>query len=456
MKCPKCKTENSIKAEYCVSCQYPLKLKTNIALICPKCGKSYRGDKQYCTKCQCELIEKTINKSKIIMISSIVAVAIIALSAIGITTFYPRYAFNKAIENNDTTKLVSICREYPDLLSNADRKEQYNSLIVDRTDAYIDDAISYDEITIDFENFGKINSYLLDDNIQSNTEEQKAKVESVYASRLSFDEAENAFSNKEYQKAETKYSEVLAIDEKFYSLSESRLLEISELKQSYLEQSAEKVSVNDYESSLTILAEAMTYFSYDADYEEQYRESIIDSVDKQSDYLMSKELYFSDGEETGAFNLVYSYLNEEQYADNEVLLSKIVEISNASESSELASAEKALGLTNKNKVLDRCSDTAARDYYIDSSIQDDNSYILSLCRNDQGVQELLSNIPKEKQVNVALISDIAMTSDDFISASKEKLSLYSDYTWNYTGIGRYYDEEDRAFSWAVIIIYEME
>lgn len=149
-------------------------------------------------------------------------------------------------------------------------------------------------------------------------------------------------------------------------------------------------------------------------------------------------------------------MNEEQYADSDILKSKLIKIASESESSEIANAEKNLGLTNKNKVLDRCADTAAKDYCSNHSIQDDNSYILSLCRNDDGVQGLLTNIPQEKQVNVALISNIAVTSEDFSNVCKEKLELYSDYVWDYTGIGRYYDEQNRSFSWAIIIIYEME
>lgn len=457
MKCPKCKTKNANNAKYCSSCQYPLIKNTSSSQKkCPKCGKTYRADMQYCMKCQCELVEKNKSKLPIIIIGSTSAVVLIASAIIGTTVVYPRYAFNKAIENNDSKQLVSVCKDYPGLLDNDNRVNKYNTFIDKRSDDYVADTISYEEVTDDFENFDIINSYFIDSDTLENTNDERIKIEEIHVSRLSFQEAEDSFYNKEYQTAEEKYSSVIEKDEKYYLLAQDKMKEIDELKQSYIKQSDENIQNDDYDGSIEVLTEGLTYFGYDENYSSEYYDKIVDTVSRESDYLMDKGLYFSYNGENGAFNIVYSYLNQEQYADSDILKSKLVEISNKSESSEIANAEKNIGLTNKNKVLDRVADKAAKDYCNDHSIQDDNSYIVSVCKDDDGVQGLLTNISKEKKVNVALISNIAVTSEDFSNACKDKLESYDDYIWNYTGIGRYYDEQNRTFSWMVIIIYETE
>lgn len=457
MRCPICRTKNSDNAIYCRSCQTPLNKDIHISKKkCPQCGKTYREDVKYCIKCQCELVAKTGNRLPVIIISSAVAVFLIVSGVVGTQIIYPEYTFNKVIRDNNSGQLVSVCRKHKNLLDNSRTIGKYNSFVDKRTDDYINDIISYDDIVVDFENFREINSYLLDDSVIENTESKRKIIEEFHESRVFFEKAEDMFNKKTYKTAEENYSFVKEKDEKYYMLAQDRLKEIDELKMSYIRRSDEKISVNDYDGSIKELTDGITDFGYDEIYKVKYYNAIVDTISRQSDYLMDKGMYFSNDGEKGAFNIVYSYLNEEMYADNDVLKSKLSEIAIESESVEIANAEKKLCLINKNKVLDRCADVSAEDYCNDRSIQDDNSYILSLCKNDDGVQELLVNIPDDKKVSVALISDIAMTAEDFSDSCRDKIKAYSDYVWDYTGIGRYYDEQNKEFSWAVIIIYEME
>lgn len=457
IRCPKCKAKNSVNAKYCYSCQTPLTETVHISKKkCPQCGKTYSADSKYCMKCQCELVAKTSNRLPVIIISSAAVVVLITSAVIGTQVIYPRYTFNKVIRENNSKQLVSICRKHKSLLDDRERLDQYNAFIDKKTDDYINDVISYDEIIVDFENFNIINSYLLNEFTLKNTEDSRKTIEELHKSRLLFEEAEELFDKKSYQNAEENYSGVIKQDEKYYQLAQNRLKEIDELKLSYIKQSEEKLSANDFDESIKILTDGINSFGYDENYNSKYYNAIFDTIVKQSDYLMNKGLYFSIDGEKGAFNIVYSYLNDERYANNNILKSKLVEIATESESSEIASAEQNLGLIKKSKVLDRCADVAAKEYCSNPSIQDDNSYILSLCRNDDGVQELLSNISKDKKVSVALISDIAVTSENFSNVCKDKINAYLGYVWDYTGIGRFYDEQNMNFSWAVIIIYEME
>lgn len=457
IKCPRCKALNPNNAEYCSSCQLPLKNSIQSLLkVCPKCRKIYKSDVEYCTKCQCELIEKAKSKSNIVILSLIIGVIFIACIIIVSINIYPAQSFEKVIQKENSTALVEIFELHPELLDSDKNKEIYNNFIILRANKYINDEISYDEISQDFQNFTTINNHLIDSSILDTTTENYNTIKSVYTSRLAFDDAEFSYDNQDYQLAEQQYSEVITQDKKYYNIAQEKLQEINELKNSYLSQSNEKSKNGDYEGSIEILTNALTYFGYDEKYNDLYHEKIIENVVNQSDYLMKKSKYFSYNGENGAFNLVYSYLNEEYYTNNPTLEEKLYNIVNESELSELTLAEKNLGLINKSKVLDRCADTSAKDYYNDSSIQDNNSYILDLCKNDDGVQNLLSNIVSDGQINVALISDFAMTAEDFSNVSREKLDLYSNYTWHYTGIGRYFDKENKSFSWAIIIIYELE
>lgn len=154
--------------------------------------------------------------------------------------------------------------------------------------------------------------------------DEKAKIEEIHTSRLAFEEAEDSFDKKAYQLAEEKYSNVIKQDEKYYLLAQEKLKKIDELKLSYIQRSNEKISSNDYDGSIKILTEGLTYFGYDENYNSKYYNGIVDTVSKESDYLMDKGLYFSYNGEKGAFNIVYSYLNEEQYADSDILKSKLL------------------------------------------------------------------------------------------------------------------------------------
>ena len=137
--------------------------------------------------------------------------------------------------------------------------------------------------------------------------------------------------------------------------------------------------------------------------------------------------------------------------------SRIKEIATESSESEYSRAYEKLKLTNMENALNRLSETAAKTYYSDESIMDNPDYFSSLCganSEDEGFQGLIANLPKDKEIKAAIVADIAMTADDFVKMASEKLIDYSNSKIDYSGIGRYYDEKNMEFSWAIIIIYE--
>lgn len=455
MKCPKCKSMNPDNAEYCIHCQSKLtEQKKILSKICPECGKENDSDAIYCIKCQSKLAEK---KSKnFIALYLILGFLIVSFIGFKIVISSPEYRLNDAVKSNNTEKLALILTSNSDLLEKSKYKEKYISFIKSCTNDYIDEIKDYDTVLSDFQKFSDVNSYTLDEDILKITTENLFEIDLIHTSRIAFEDAEKAFSEKDYQSAEIKYSEVVSEDKKYYVASQSKLKEISDLKESYIIESNEKLLDNNFDDSIQILLESLTYFSYDEKYNNLYYNKIVDNVCKESDFLIKQDKYFSSQKETGAFNLIYSYLSEKQYSDNKALKSKLNEIVKKSEASQISYAEKSLSLTNKNDVIDRYAKRVAEDYYKDNSIQDDNSYILNLCQNSNEIQSLLNNIPGEKQVSVTLVSGLAVTAEDFSKISKERLNSYYKYKWNYTGIGRYYNEKDMNFSWAVIIIYESE
>ncbi|MGN0630592.1 MAG: zinc ribbon domain-containing protein, partial [Ruminococcus sp.] len=422
MKCPKCGTDNSDKAKFCVSCQYDFSAKKRISSKkCPVCGKKYHPDKHYCMKCQCELVENSGFRMPPAAVITSAFVILAVTAAVGVTVVYPRHLFNKAIAENNTDSLADVCIDHSGLLKSRKRLEKYDAFIDKRAGEYYDDTISYEVITDDFQNFDIINSYIVNDAVLENTKEEKEKIALIHTSRIHYEEAETHFKNKKYQFAENKYSMVSELDEKYYLLAQDKLKEIEDIKKSYITRAKEKISAGDYDGSINLLTEGISYFDYDEAYSKRYEEEIISTVIAESDFLMKKGRYFTYDGKDGAFNIVYSYLSEERYSDSGLLSEKLSEIAEKSVSSELSSAEEKLSLANKNKVLDRCADKAAKDYNADRSIQDDNTYILNLCRNDDGIQELLRLIPKDKQIGAALISDMAVTADDFTAAASGKI-----------------------------------
>ena len=458
MRCPKCNTENPAGASYCSKCQTPLSLKIRPSpRECPRCGKVYKSpDVKYCARCQSELVERKRGKHTGVIIGSIAAISVIAIGILSSIFLYPVISFNSAIKNGDTNKLVSVFRSHPNILDSTKRMEQYNELIIGRADAYLSESIDYDKANEDFDNFEIINSHLIDQSSSTLTKGQQDRVEKIHGSREAFQDGETSFNSKQYKNAENKYSSVIEEDSKYYNLAQTKLNAIEDLKDSYLQQASDQQNSGEYDACIATLTDGLKFFEYDSDYAQKYTDGIITCIDVECDTLIEQEHFFSDGNSTGAFNIVYSYLSQERYSTSEVLQSKLNEIAEKSELSETSVASDALAITNRNDIIDSCAIQAARDYIKDESIQNDSAYIVSLCRSNSGVQVLVDNIPKEKQVNVALISNIAMTASDYAKVSKEQTDAYRMYTWDYTGLGRYYDEEQRCFSWATIIIYETE
>lgn len=458
MRCPKCNTKNPAGASYCSKCQTPLSLKIRPSpRECPRCGKVYKSsDVKYCARCQSELVERKRGKHTGVIIGSIAAISVIAIGILSSVFLYPVISFNSAIKNGDTDKLVSVFRSHPNILDSTKRKEQYSNLIIGRADAYLSESIDYDRANEDFDNFEIINSHLIDQSSSTLTQEQHNRVEVIHDSRVMFQDGETSFDSKQYQNAEKKYSGVIEEDSKYYNLAQTKLNAIEDLKDSYLQQASEQQNFGEYDACIATLTDGLKYFEYDSDYAQKYTDGIITCIDVECDTLIEQDRFFSDGNSTGAFNIVYSYLSQERYSTSDVLQSKLNKIAKKSEASEISVASDALTITNRNDVLDTCAVQAARDYIKDESIQNDSTYIVSLCRGNSDVQTLIDNIPKEKQVNVALISNIAMTASDFAKVSKEQTDAYRVYNWDYAGLGRYYDEEQRCFGWATIIIYETE
>ena len=451
MRCPRCNKRNPANAEYCISCQLPLvKKKKSTAKICPRCNKIYFKDVQYCLHCQCELVEKPQNPLKIII--SITAVVIVAV--ISAFFFYPQYQFYSAIRHYDTQKLETVFKHHPDLLDSTKRKEDYQRFIDENTEKYLHGAVSYEQIHADFEIFSQINSHLLSQEIRDYTTEKQQETEKIHQSRLAFETAENSFENQDYQNAEICYTQVIPEDASCYSSAQEKLQEITEMKDTSLSSAQKAISSGNHQESIAILTEGINQFGYDKAYYPKFYEKLISEITEESSSLIQQNKFFSSQDGQGAFDLVCSYLNNERYAEDITLQQQMKQIAEASEFSEISSAESALGLKNRNAVIDACCLTATADYFDSPSIQDTNDYILTLCRNDSGVQRLISNIPEQHQVNVALISDIAVTAEEFSANCREKIQSYSKNVWDYTGIARYYSEEQKTFSWAVMIIYE--
>ena len=248
------------------------------AKVCPKCNKIYSSDAQYCTRCQCELVVKNKSNVSVIIIGIAIMLVIAMMGIVVSSIIYPEHGFNTAIKNNDSQKLAVICQKHPNLLEDDKRKEKYNSFISKCVDRYIDEIIDYDQVSSDFENFHLINSYLLEQDILNNTVEKQDIVENFHGSRLAFEMAEESFNSNEYQNAEIKYAEVIKEDEKYYSIAQDKLNDMETLKNSYLIQASEKSSSGDYDGSLEILTEALTYFGYDEEYSNKYYDEIADSI----------------------------------------------------------------------------------------------------------------------------------------------------------------------------------
>ena len=456
MRCPKCNFENPSGASYCSKCQTSLSVKMRPSVKkCPRCHTVYKSaDVKYCSKCQCELIARTKDKRTPVIVGSIASIGVLAVGAISVLFLYPIASFNAAIRNGDTSKLVSVFRSHPNLLDNNKRSNQYKEMIVRRVDDYIAEYIDYGKVKEDFENFDIINSHLIDQDSSRITQDQQDRIERIHSSREVFQDGEASFNSKSFQNAENEYSNVIQEDEKYYNLAQGKLAEIDAIKVSYLQTATEKRTNGEYEECISTLTEGLKYFEYDSSYAEKYTDGIVSCVEIESDFLIDQGCFFSDAYSQGAFNIVYSYLNQDRYSNNEALQSKLNEIADKSMESELDFATSSLQLTDRNIVIDSCAVKAAEAFMKDESIQNDSMYIVSLCRDNADIQSLISTIPKEQQVNVALISNIAMTASDFANVSKEQTDIYRAFRWDYTGLGRYYDEEQRCFSWATIIIYE--
>lgn len=455
MKCPRCGAKNSNDAKYCVKCQ--CELKRSGVKICPKCKKKYTSEAEYCPLCQTELIYKGNSIVKYFVIGAISAV-VIAGSVFAGVYIYPRVALSNALKNENTKKIVRITESHPKLILESKYKIRYSDLIDKTADEYINEEEDYNATVEDFDNFFKIDENSPNKKIIKQVDEKADLVKRVYDSREAFEIAETAYNDKDYKTAEENYPLVIEEDKKNYEKAREAIKEIADLKSKYKEDAENLCKNGDYNKSIDTYREGITLFGYDEEYKSIYHDGIINTVVEYSKELAEEGDFFAyDEGNVGAFNLVYSYLKDADFSDSDILKSRIKEIATESNESEYSRAYEKLKLTNMENALNRLSETAAKAYYSDRSIMDNPDYFSSLCganSNDAGFQDLILSLPEDKEIKAALVADIAMNADDFVKMASEKLLEYSNSKIDYSGIGRYYDEEKMEFSWAIIIIYE--
>lgn len=457
MKCPICHVRNRADAEYCVACQHPLSdIKVPVRKKCPKCGIIYGPDRTHCEKCQNQLIDlpkNGIGKWIAILTASVAVIAIVVVLVI--SSFF-RLGFNRAIENRDAEQLVSLCTQKPSLLDDEKRRNQYRDLINDRYEDFLNDRISYEQVVHDYDIFDAINLYRIDEEIETDTALNRRKIEIIHESSIVFEEAEQAFQDEDYASSEELYTSIPETGGKYYSSAQDRLAEIDSMKAAYLERAANQFEKNEISGVLEMLSEGAEVFSYDESYNQQIRETMEKYALQRTNELMEQGVYFSTNGTEGAYNVVNSFLSYERFAKNENLINLRYTVVEQSENSQLAQVAEMFGLNTQNNVVDRCADTAAEAYSHDPIIQQDGTYILTLCQNDDGIQGLLAETSDDVQIHAALVTNFAVTAEDFYACSQEYMEVYADYNWVYSGVGRYYDKEANTFSWAVILLYEME
>lgn len=461
MKCPNCGTKNVDGAKYCIRCQHKLdEVKKRGFKICPKCNKKYTSEAEYCVLCQTKLEYAKKSKKPIIIISSIAAVLVVAVSvSVGIY-LYPRIMLSKAIARGDTDKIVDISEKHHNLILEEKYRTRYIILIGDTLDDYIDEIVDYSSMEADFLNFEKVDEYSHDDEIEEIIDEDETIAKKYYDSREAYNLANEFYQNADYEPAEENYGEVIKEDKKYYDLAQKTLEDIEDLKESYLINSDKELTNENFDGCIDTLMEGITIFGYDEKYLDSYHNKIAECVISESDYLIGKECYFTYNDELGAFNLVEGYLTDENYVFSDSvrtdLKNKLNDIVAKSETSEINRAVKGLNLGELSDELNTYSAEAAKDYFTDRTINDNDEYINSHILSGSTIQDLVADIPIEKKLHVMLVTDYATPADDFVKLASEKTAQYSGYKWDYTGVARYYDEESMSFTWAAIIIYEME
>ena len=208
------------------------------------------------------------------------------------------------------------------------------------------------------------------------------------------------------------------------------------------------------DGSIETLTQGLEQFAYDEVYCRKYRYAIVETIVAQCDALTQENCWFSAGDRQGAFELLNSYLLNPDYADQKILRAKLQEVAQESVTYELAAAESALGLGETSPVLNRIADNIAKASFRDASIRSSKVYAMKICSEDAGVRSLLGDRVLGEQAEAVLIGESVMSAADFAAKARAKVDAYRDKPWIAAGLGRYYSEKERKFTWTVMLLYE--
>ena len=79
---------------------------------------------------------------------------------------------------------------------------------------------------------------------------------------------------------------------------------------------------------------------------------------------------------------------------------------------------------------------------------------MKICNEDAGVRSLLGDRVLGEQAEAVLIGESVMSAADFAAKARAKVDAYRDKPWIAAGLGRYYSEKERKFTWTVMLLYE--
>lgn len=453
MKCPKCGSANTAGAKYCRKCQTPLP-KSNARRYCIRCSRYYPPGTQYCAKCQSELTDRPYHSRLPWIIGGIAAAVIAGTMLVSGFLIAPARDFEDAVAQQDAQRLALVCREHRGLLDSGKHRQTYLDFMESRVDAYLQEEISYSEAIRDFSYFDQINSHMVNDEPREAAAQELNRIEKLHAGREQFADAAKAAREQQYEAAEAGFRAVKKDDPLYYPLAQQQLSMIVSEKTGILSDAEEQRSHADFDGSIETLTQGLEQFAYDEVYCRKYRYAIVETIVAQCDALTQENCWFSAGDRQGAFELLNSYLLNPDYADQKILRAKLQEVAQESVTYELAAAESALGLGETSPVLNRIADNIAKASFRDASIRSSKVYAMKICSEDAGVRSLLGDRVLGEQAEAVLIGESVMSAADFAAKARAKVDAYRDKPWIAAGLGRYYSEKERKFTWTVMLLYE--